>query len=96
MIRDPHSTLEVRLTETAGRARAAVHGEIDLGTAPLLQRVLGETLRGAHGGLDVDLDGVDFLDCSGLNVLLRLREEAEETGVPLHVTRMSRAVLRVL
>jgi len=95
VVRDLRSGLEVRLTETAGRARAAVVGEIDLGCAPLLERVLGETLRGAQDGLDMDLDGVHFLDCSGLNVLLQVREEALASGIPLKVTRTSPAVLRM-
>ncbi|MBY8882140.1 STAS domain-containing protein [Actinacidiphila acidipaludis] len=86
----------MRLTEAAGRARAAVAGEIDLDCAPLLERVLRESLRGAPGGLDVDLLGVDFLDCSGLNVLLRVRADAVEAGLSMKVTGMSPVVRRVL
>ncbi|MFF4902717.1 STAS domain-containing protein [Streptomyces sp. NPDC001068] len=32
------------------------------------------------GGLELDLAGVDFCDCSGLNALLRLRHQARERG----------------
>jgi len=95
MIRDLHSGLDVRLTEAAGRTRAAISGEIDLGCSLLLERVLAEGLRSTPGGLDVDLRGVEFFDCSGLNVLLQLRARAEEAGAELAVTGMSPAVRRV-
>lgn len=96
LVKDLESGLELRLTETAGCARVTVQGEVDLGCAPLLEQVLAETLRGAPDSLEVDLRDVGFLDCSGLNALLRVRQKATGSGIPLHVTDMSPAVRRVL
>jgi len=96
VVRDLHSGLQVRLTEAGARTRATVIGEVDLGCAGMLQHVLQDTLSSAPGGLDLDLSGVAFFDCSGMNVLLRLRAQARGLGVPLAVVRMSPAVVRVL
>jgi anti-anti-sigma factor len=96
VVRDLHSGLRVLLTEDGGRARAAVTGEVDFGCAGVLLHVLQDTLSDAPGGLDLDLSGVRFFDCSGMNVLLRLRTRAIELGVPLTVVRMSPAVVRVV
>jgi len=96
MIRDARTGLEMRLTETAARARATVLGEIDLGCAPLLEQVLAQTLHETCDGLELDLQGVGFMDCSGLNVLLRLRKQAARSGISVRVTWMSHAVRRML
>ena len=51
----------------------AVRGELDLATAPALEAALEEAIRESDGALVVDLCGVEFLDSSGLQVLLRVR-----------------------
>lgn len=96
VVRGLRYRLAVRLTESDGRTRAAVSGEIDLDCAPTLRHVLEESLRLAPGGLDVDLRDVEFFDCSGLNVLLRLRALADRLGTRAVVSGMSPAVALVL
>ncbi|MEE4542490.1 STAS domain-containing protein [Streptomyces sp. V4-01] len=96
VVRDLHGGIAVRLTESAGHTRAVVTGEIDLVSATTLRDVLGDILHCAPGRLEVDLGGVGFFDCSGLNVLLRLRARAREHGVELVVTAASPAVARLL
>ena len=51
----------------------AVRGEVDLATAPALEDALADAIRESDGALVVDLSGVEFLDSSGLKVLLRAR-----------------------
>jgi anti-sigma B factor antagonist len=51
----------------------AVRGELDMGTAPALDDALAEAIRESDGALVVDLSGVEFLDSSGLQVLMRAR-----------------------
>ncbi|HEY5836890.1 STAS domain-containing protein [Streptomyces sp.] len=95
-IRDLHSRLTVRLTETGRHTRAAVSGEIDHACAGTLDRVLHDGIRQAPDGVDLDLTGVTFFDCGGLNALLRARSIAEQHGVSLTVTAVSPAVERLL
>ena len=58
------------LTEAPG---LAVHGDVDMATAPALDDALADAIRDSDGVLVVDLSGVGFLDSSGLKVLLRAR-----------------------
>jgi anti-anti-sigma factor len=96
LVRSIHSGLAVRLVEHAGRARAAVTGEIDLAEAPMLRTLLTDCLTRSRGGLDLDLSGVTFFDCAGLNVLLLLRERAVAEGIDLTIPALGPAVARVL
>jgi anti-anti-sigma factor len=96
VVRHLRTGLVVRLTEAGGRTRAAVHGEVDLDCADLLEHVLTDALRSAPGGLHVDLGGVGFFDCAGLNSLLRIRALGRPGGGELTVTSVSAAVARVL
>ena len=50
-----------------------VRGELDIDTAPRLTAALDEAIRESVGTFIVDLCDVDFLDSSGVNVLIRAR-----------------------
>jgi anti-sigma B factor antagonist len=48
----------------------AVSGEVDVYTAPRLREKLVELVSAGHRQVVVDLDGVEFLDSTGLGVLV--------------------------
>ena len=48
----------------------SVHGEIDLGTAPVLREALSWVLEHRTGPVVVDLSGVRFMDSTGVHVLV--------------------------
>ncbi len=48
----------------------AVKGEVDVYTAPRLREKLVELVSQGHHQVIVDLEGVDFLDSTGLGVLV--------------------------
>lgn len=70
-------------------------GEIDAHTAPRLARLL-TPLPGTSGDVTVDLGGVDFVDSSGLGVLIDAHRRAAGEGRRFVLARPSPAVVRLL
>ncbi|MEU4095497.1 STAS domain-containing protein [Streptomyces sp. NPDC026673] len=77
---------------TAG-AVAVITGEVDAGCAGDLERCLIAAMRAHPEGLELDLSGVTFFDCAGLNALLEARAFG---GRGLTIRVMSPRVERVL
>jgi anti-sigma B factor antagonist len=73
--------------ERAGdRARVALSGELDLGTAGRLERCLADLFARQEPVL-LDLRELTFMDSTGLCALLKAREQAEATKWPLAMIR---------
>jgi anti-anti-sigma factor len=68
--------LKVAAYPAGGRTVVVVAGELDIDTEQALRHALREALAQSVHGLDLDLAGVDFCDCSGLNILLHIRRLA--------------------
>lgn len=49
-----------------------IQGEIDLYTAPKLRDYLVELVRSGHHNLIIDMEHVEFIDSTGLGVLVNL------------------------
>ncbi|MFJ7243028.1 STAS domain-containing protein [Kitasatospora sp. NPDC098652] len=72
-----------------------VSGEIDLDSAPDLRRELSRALAD-HRQVVLDLSQVTFMDCSGLNVLMEARNQADRNGARLALRGITRPVARLL
>lgn len=70
----PHSlpAFECRVLHSDGTGAAVVRGELDMQTAPELQRVLEDLVRTGHGDISVDCSGLTFIDSSGLATFTRI------------------------
>jgi anti-anti-sigma factor len=77
------------------RVIVKVSGELDLDTSERFRSVLREALNRSVGGVDLDLEGVTFCDCSALNILLTLRHRALEQAKTIAVHPASEAVERL-
>ncbi|WNM32197.1 ANTAR domain-containing protein [Streptomyces sp. Li-HN-5-11] len=77
------------------RVVVAVRGELDLDVGQLLQRALREALARSTRGLDLDLSGVAFCDCSALNILIGLRRRALADGKTVTVRATSPVIERL-
>ena len=73
-----------------------IGGELDIASAPRLRESLLRTLREHGPTICVDLRGVTFLDCSGVNVLLATARRAWLEGGCLRVVRPSARARRVI
>jgi len=72
-----------------------LRGELDLAGAPTVSERL-RTLRERRETVLLDLDELEFVDMSGLRVLLTAAEDASRDGWTLTVTRGSPAVRQLL
>lgn len=62
--------LDLEVAEQNGWAVVAVTGEVDMATAPRLREHLVSLMGEGRHRIVVDLDAVDFLDSTGLGVLV--------------------------
>jgi anti-anti-sigma factor len=74
----------------------AISGEIDIQSGPQLREQLLGIMRRHGAGLALDLTGVTFIDCAGINVLLATRRRARLEGGSLRVLRASPRVRRII
>jgi anti-anti-sigma factor len=70
----------------------ALRGELDMGTAPQVER---ELARHAPGAVTLDLRGLDFVDSSGVRLVIAAHLAAEEAGERFVIVRGPGRVQRV-
>ncbi|MFE3525132.1 ANTAR domain-containing protein [Streptomyces sp. NPDC059161] len=92
----PPSVVGIEVRPMGDRRLAVITGELDIHADELLYVGLCDALGRSCNGVDLDLSNVDFCDCSGLNVLLRVRHRALRDGKTLAVRAVSAAVGRLL
>jgi anti-anti-sigma factor len=72
-------------------------GEVDLAAAPRVEAAVEEALAGEESAdITVDLDGVTFLDSTGLRALVAAHARCGEAGKTLTLVNPSVAVSRIL
>ncbi len=75
----------VKAANEPGLHTVTVLGELDQGTAPELRAVLSEAVGGAPNGVLVDLSDCNFIDSTGLSLLVeakrRLADDQRGFGV---------------
>jgi anti-anti-sigma factor len=75
--------------------RVSVHGEIDLVTAPVLERNLLAAIATGREVVEVDLSAVTFMDARGVSALVNARN-AVAHGSTLRLHAPSEPVVRML
>jgi len=91
---DASPPIAIRSATTGGVTRVIAIGELDLATAPALATELADALD-ATDDVEVDLEGVTFIDSSGLRALVDAMRSTTD-GKRFAVVRASSAVVRVL
>ncbi|MFD9435972.1 ANTAR domain-containing protein [Streptomyces sp. NPDC060002] len=92
----PSPAPKIGLRPDGDRVVVAVRGELDLDSAEQLAQALRAALGAAVAGVDLELGGVGFCDCSALNVLLDLHERSLKLGKTLTLRTVSPAIERLL
>jgi anti-sigma B factor antagonist len=88
--------LLVETSERDGWTVVNVKGEVDLYTASKLKERLVDLAAGGHVRVVVNLDGVEFLDSTGLGVLIGGLKRCREKGGTLVLAAAREPVLKVL
>jgi len=87
--------LRFEVTEDSGVSILAVHGEVDVATAPRLRQELVEIAASGSNRAVVDLDGIDFLDSTGLGVLVSGLKRFRTLGGDLLLVCTQHRILKV-
>jgi anti-sigma B factor antagonist len=87
--------MEVDRIEEGGRLRLRLTGELDLYTAPALDDALVEAEGESWPLLVIDLTELEFMDSSGLRLVVRSHARAEQSGRRLVVVNGPDTVARV-
>src|SRR5262245_18563774 len=74
-------SLGIQIVQYDDEAVVAVRGELDIATAPVLQREIEPLWARTINVLTVELEQVEFMDSSGLRALNEVRVRAEEGDV---------------
>jgi stage II sporulation protein AA (anti-sigma F factor antagonist) len=90
----PQGGLYVDVSNEGGVVVTTVRGEIDIASADTLNAVLDKVPNEER--LVLDLAAVDFMDSSGLAVVLRQSMRRRDAGGTLHIRRPSVSVQRLL
>ena len=89
-----HFRVEVRNADAT--AVISVSGELDLASSPALEEELERVAQSDAQVVIVDLRNLEFMDSTGLSVLVRAHQRAEEDGRRLGLVNGSQQVQRLL
>jgi anti-anti-sigma factor len=88
--------LSIEEKASEGRHTIALSGELDVASAEILAEALAEACAAGARELVLDLGGIEFMDSTGLNAILRGQKLCEEHGCRWSLTPARQPVKRVL
>lgn len=88
--------LQIDVRREPDRVVIALHGELDLASAPLLQSELESAETGEMGLVVLDVQDLEFIDSTGLRVILTAHTRAQEGGRQLALSRIQQQLQRLL
>ena len=93
-----HTVASLEVTSELRSSGWLLHarGEIDLTSSPALQAALDTVIDGGAAVVILDVEGVEFLDSSGLRVIVRAGRALSDDGGQLFLRGASGAVARTL
>jgi anti-anti-sigma factor len=94
MPNEPREPFRLEERRNGARTVLAVHGELDLATVDEVRMRL-DALRAERRAVLLDLDALQFMDSTGIRLVLQAAQDSERDGWDFSVTRGSFAVRRV-
>jgi anti-anti-sigma factor len=93
--RTPHERFEIHVRPDRDVVHVQPAGDLDMATAPLVRRHVDELVAAGFTDLVIDLGDLDFIDCSGLRLLLALDAAASSDGWRLTLVQGDDAIRRL-
>jgi len=88
--------MEITINEQSSQILITVSGDIEMMTIKEFKEKLLNAGQNADKDIVIDLAGVDFIDSSGVGVLISLMKLQKKKGKDLKIDRVSDKVLNVL
>ena len=88
--------MEIRSRRSEGRAHLELHGELDIGATPELDRAVDEALDDGCREVVLDLGPTTLLDSAGLGALIRAAREVDARRASMAVVSPPGSEARVV
>jgi anti-sigma B factor antagonist len=87
--------LDVSTEHSGGSCALALTGEVDVYTSPRLKQELGDLVDAGCMDIVIDLNGLTFIDSSGLGVLVSALRRIKERGGTMRLVCTKEAILKI-
>jgi anti-sigma B factor antagonist len=87
--------LDIEFSQDGDACIVALKGEVDVYTAPALRERLIEASESGSLTVVVDMTGVDFIDSSGLGVLVSALKRVRENGGQMRIVTSKEPILKI-
>ena len=91
-----HGQFGLEVSSEARATRIVISGELDLASGPELEAELARLRQSPPDVLIVDLRQLDFMDSTGLSILVKAHQQAVEDGREFGLVRGTQQVQRLL
>jgi len=90
-----HSQFQAEVHSEGSASVVAVSGELDLASGPEFERVLERAAGSSAELLVIDMRRLDFMDSTGLSIIVRTHQRLAEQGRSLGLVKGSAQVQRL-
>lgn len=90
------SPFSVDVRSENGAPLLRISGELDLSSSPKLEEELARTTATSPSLIIIDLRDLDFMDSTGLSVLIRAHQQAQQSGHRLGIVNGPQQIRRLL
>ncbi|WP_411842607.1 anti-sigma factor antagonist [Salinicoccus sp. HZC-1] len=87
--------INIDTTEKENEYLIVLNGELDVYTAPELQKVLDPIRQSGSHNIKIDLTDVSYMDSTGLGIFVGTLKELNQHDRELRVTGVSNRILRL-
>ncbi len=84
-----------QIREIQGIPVVELEGEVDLSTSPQFKEIVYRLIDAGRRDIVVDLDGLDFMDSTGLGVLVAVLKKMSLEGGRIRLVCSKRSILKV-